>query len=185
MQQWAIREYAKQMVDEGISSSRQIQAGIEKACKQQYRPRPTEFAKLCKPTPEELGIPSLREAYDEVIARRGRFKGKDFEFSHRAVELVDERVGHRVYHMRDADFMELFKGEYEYWVGRAMTGDLPEAKKALEYSTPKKPVIDSYVAKHGKPMLGDDLVSQKIKELGMLVSRKRQAHISTPDDKVA
>jgi hypothetical protein len=34
-------------------------------------------------------------------------------------------------------------------------------------------------------MLGDDLVSQKIKELGMLVSRKRQAHISTPDDKVA
>ena len=185
MQQWAIREYAKQMVDEGVTNSRQIIAGIAKACKQKYRPRPTEFAKLCKPTAEELGIPSLRQTYDEVVARHGKFRNKPFEFSHRVLEIIDERIGFRVHQMRDADFMDLLKGEYEYWLDRAMTGDLPQPRPALEYSTPQKARIDSYVSKHGLPQLGSDTLSQKIKELGVSINRNRKIHISQSDDKVA
>lgn len=183
MQQWAIREYAKQMVDEGISNSKQIQSGITKACKEKFRPRPTEFAKLCKPTAEELGLPSLREAMDEVIARKGKFKHQEFTFSHRIVELICERIGYRVYQMRDHEFTELFKGEYDYWIGRYMSGDLPAAHKALEYTPPTKAKIDSYVANHGLPMLGNDTLSQKIRELGIAVKHKRQGHISTHEQK--
>lgn len=185
MQKWVIREYAKQMVDEGIASSALVKNGIAKACKCKYRPRPTEFAKLCKPSAEELGLPSLRDAYDEVITRRGKFKNRKFEFSHRIVELIDERIGFKLYQMRDSAFSDLFKGEFEYWVSRYMTADLPEPRKALEYTPPTKAKIDSYVSKHGLPQLGSDLLSQKITELGLAVKQNRQAHISTTDDKVA
>lgn len=153
---FALQEYAQQLIAHRITKT-MLEAGMRKAQTLKFRPNPYEFAQLCLPTPKELGLPTEVEVFEEVVKRRGPFKGREFVFSHRLVEIIDERVGYRMYREREDAFRELVAGEYAYWLDRAMRDDLPEYRAALAHVQPKeqRPVAEiiGYKAKPSNPIV--------------------------------
>jgi len=187
LQRFVMGEYAKQITLKGVTNTAQIKAGMLKATQQKYRPNPTEFAKLCLPTPEELGLKDTPSALAELITRRSKYRGQDFTYSHRVLEVVDERIGYRMYEkgMKESDFAALFAGEYEYWVNRFMNGDLPPARKALPYVPNHKARIEQYIEQHGPIVQGDDSLSLRMKALGEKVKKRFISNHDDTEGKVA
>lgn len=186
-QRFIMGEYAQRITLKGVTKAEQIKLGILKAKELRYRPNPEDFAKLCVPTPEELGLKDVKSALDELYARRGRYRGRPFEFSHRVLELVDERIGFKSYTMKEHEFVKLFAGEYEYWCNRFLNGDLPPARKALEYNTtPAKSKVEKYIENHGPVALGDDPQGLRIRALGKAFKQRFVARqLNDSEGKVA
>lgn len=164
--EFVLQEYAQQLVAHRITSD-MLKSGMKKALKLKYRPNPYEFAQLCIPTPQELGIPTEQQVFDDIVLRRGRYKGQEFEFSHRLIEIIDERIGYRMYRMDEKKFRQLLTGEYGYWLDRAIRDDLPEFKAALVYRAPEdtRAPIDVFISRTGhKPKL-DAKLEQRLAEI--------------------
>ncbi|WP_438863782.1 replication protein P [Neptunicella sp.] len=170
MQDWVMREYAQQLVDLRISSD-QLKLGIRKCKTLKFRPNPYQFAQLCKPSAEDLNLPSVDDAFVEVIRRYGVSKGDDnFVFSHRVVALTAERVGFKVYRMPEHDARELFDLEYSYWVTRACEDTLPEVRKAITYVPPEVIPINVYMSDGHIPKV-PEAFNQRLAELGSKLKR--------------
>jgi hypothetical protein len=164
----ALNEYAEQLVGERITTE-MLKRGIKRLKKCQFRPKPYDFAMLCKPTAEDLGLPGVRDCFDEIVARWGKFRheAKKPPFSHRLVEIISERVGYQSYLLKSDEFFELVSGEYSYWFDRAMRGDLPAPAKALEFKRIEKSVIEAVIADGWTPPV-DSPVQRRINELRLL-----------------
>ncbi|QSX32484.1 hypothetical protein JYB87_11980 [Shewanella avicenniae] len=135
-----INEYASRLIRHGIGS-KGLRWGIEhlkqRATTNKWTPNPEEFAQLCKPTAADLGVRPVDEVITEVIAKRRerRVTGRKQEYSHRIVELIDQRVGYNIYVSSEERFRELVQREYDHWVEQAIAGTLPEPRIALEDNT--------------------------------------------------
>ena len=175
-QMWLMNEYAEQIVEQGVTSN-QLRNGLRKAKQEKWLPTPRDFAALCKPSLEEMGLPDIESAYAQQVERRGKYRGQDYVFSHRVLEIIDERIGYRMYRLSGEDFRELFENSYHYWVGRFINNDLPpENTRFLECFISTKPPIESYMENYGRPVsLGTDTLSQRIKELGIEIKLKNRA----------
>ena len=164
----ALNQYAEQLIDERITSE-MLKRGIKRLKKCQYRPKPYDFAMLCKPTAADLGIPGVRECFDEIVARWGKYRheSKKPPFSHRLVDIVSERVGYQCYLLKRDEFYELVSAEYALWLDRAMRGDLPAPAKALEFKRVETSVIEAVIADGWSPPADSPLL-RKINELRLL-----------------
>ena len=163
-----LAEYAEQLIDERITGE-MLKRGIKRLKKCQFRPKPYDFAMLCKPTAEDLGVPGVRACFDEIVARWGKYRHetKKPPFSHRLVEIISERIGYQSYLLKSDEFFDLVSAEYSYWFDRAMRGDLPLPAKALEFKRNETSVIESVIADGWIPPV-DSPVQRRINELRLL-----------------
>lgn len=168
-----MREYAEQLVEHSVTSN-QLQAGFRKAKKEKWLPTPTEFALLCKPTLEELGLPDIKNAFDQIVERHGRYRHDEYVFSHYILEVIDARIGYQGKRLKQEEFKKLFEGEYHYWLGRFINNDLPPTKReGIEHKITTKPPIYEFIERFGRPNeLGDDPLSQKIREFGIGIKHR-------------
>lgn len=87
---------------------------------------------LCKPSVDDLGLPSLDETIREITERYGRFRHSEFEYSHRVIELISSRVGFHVTQESADKFKQRIRPEYNSFIEQAKIGKLPEKRPALE-----------------------------------------------------
>jgi len=96
-----------------------------------------EFLELCKPTPEELGLPSLHKAFNEACTNAHKDNG--FKWSHEAVRQAAIRVTlHYLKHEPRRYSESKFKDHYSDVVDSVIAGnELPSPSGA--YQEPFKP----------------------------------------------
>lgn len=129
----AKREWIKGFMEQGINSLNQIKLGLKKARASQdpYWPTVGKFVAWCKPTAEDLGLPSKEDAYSEVTANFGKFMTA--EWSHQAVfKVAKKATSHSLKNLPEKESRALFYRNYAIMVERVMRGenmqvDIPKA----------------------------------------------------------
>lgn len=108
-----------------------------------FLPSPGEFCEWCLPTSEDIGLPSLEDAFNE--ARRESGKGCQIrQWSHQAVYKAASETG--FYDLKTlADNNSLYKDtkrrfttNYKELVKRVMDGEVLEVPPENRISAPKK-----------------------------------------------
>lgn len=132
------REYAAQLLRNGIGQ-KGVQRGIDAirtSTENLYHaPNPRKFVDMCKPTHEELGIPSEENAIREIIAARGT-RGEKFEYSHFIIQRLDRAVGRQMYELDNARWQKLVKDTYATLTGQYLRGELKAPVALLENNQP-------------------------------------------------
>lgn len=122
----AKREFAKALIENGITSLEQIARGMRQARAQDipFFPSPGMFIKWCELTPESLGLPSVDQAFDDVARRRR---------SHPAVVLAARATRFERQTLTAEEYRPVFAQAYEQLVRRLMNGEDLDAElhKAL------------------------------------------------------
>lgn len=137
-----MREYARLLIHYRIGR-KGLQRGINRlrlrAAESKFTPNPAEFAELCKPTIEELGIPDLETATYEVREARTawRHKKAPYPFSHDVCRYINLRVGYDIHQTSDAEWRQRVSREYHYLVKQAIAGQLPSFRNALPHKEPE------------------------------------------------
>lgn len=106
-----------------------------------FFPSVGKFLELCKPSPQDYGLPTLEAAYREVCDKCGYVGHVDW--SHKAVYHAIKQVGLFDFRqMTNERAFEAFKTAYKATVKAVMNGEvLPEVPKAIERK--KEPVKSS------------------------------------------
>jgi hypothetical protein len=177
-------EYAQQLLRRRVTMA-MFHRGIDRArgqsvCVVTNRdwPTPIEFANLCLPTAEELGLPSFDEmllVFKRFSAHRRGGSGKPFVFNSDFEEHIHFKCCARYRDVKEADWLKLVRAEYDYWLEQYQMGNRPIIQKKLEVIPERVPRINRYIDKVGLPTLGNDVLSQKIRELGMSIKSKTRA----------
>jgi hypothetical protein len=122
----AKREFAKALIENGITSLEQIARGMRQARAQDipFFPAPGMFIKWCELTPESMGLPSLAQAFDDAARRR---------ISHPAVTLAARATRFEAQTLTADEYRPVFEQAYMQLVRRVMDGEDLEAEilKAL------------------------------------------------------
>lgn len=114
----------------GRLKPQQIALGMEACKRRKFPPTLPEFLELCKPTPEQLGIPPLPVAWSEARAMASGQKRRE-DCSHPVVWHAYYEAG-PIGHMTERDARDTFKHCYEVAVDLAVKGEpLREIPKAL------------------------------------------------------
>lgn len=133
-----MREYARQLIVNRVGRVG-LNRGVERlrvrAAHNRFTPNPAEFAVMCKPTPEDLGIPDLATAMHEVRESRStwRHSKTPFPFSHDVCRFIDQRIGYDLYLVSDNEWRQRAKAEYERLVALAVAGNLPTYRHAISH----------------------------------------------------
>ena len=122
----AKREFAKALIEAGVTSLEQVAVGMREARKQTipFFPAPGMFIKWCEVTPESLGMPSIDQALHEIARHK---------ISHPAVKLAAMATRFERGALSASEYRPIFEREYGELVRRAMAGENLEASipKAL------------------------------------------------------
>lgn len=112
----AKREFAKALIEAGITSLEQIAVGMRMARKQSipFFPAPGQFIKWCEITPESMGLPSVDQALHEVGTHR---------YSHPAVELAVKATKFQGQTLTISEYRPVFERAYQMLVRRVMNGE--------------------------------------------------------------
>jgi hypothetical protein len=162
--EFSMREYARHLIEQGVATE-QIPKGMRRAEKRDFCPNPYQFAMLCKPTAEDLKLPSFENVFNEITKRFGIHRFESFAYSHLLVELIAERIGVRMYQMDEVEARKLCKNAYDYWVQRALEGSLPAPRRALPLIIPKEPMVDTFIKTKGYTLVEDKALSDRLNEL--------------------
>ncbi|MER2492335.1 hypothetical protein [Catenovulum sediminis] len=109
-------------------------------------------------------LPNLDETIAEIIQRHGRYRGEDYTYSHRLIELVAKDCGYFVTREPADKFERRARVSHAKWVKKAQKNELPAATPALELKIEAKPVFKSVTAKN--PFQARiDALRQKSKDL--------------------
>jgi hypothetical protein len=138
----AKRSWIKGFMEEGINSLNQIELGLRKARASQdaFWPSVGKFMAWCKPTAEDLGLPSKEDAYREVIANLGEFSTTNW--SHPAVpETVKKVKSYPLKNLSEKELRALFYHYYAIIVEDVRGGEnLPvETPKAITTEPEHRP----------------------------------------------
>lgn len=138
-----MREYMSQIRKNELRVA-DVRKGIErlKTRKEKWTPNPTEFVELCKPSPEELGIPDLDHCMHEIREARGRWRFDKYPFAHDLVRLMNDNVGYELYHCSAQQFRKLCEREYERLLVLARKDSLPKNIKALPRVAEERSVVE-------------------------------------------
>lgn len=117
----AKREFAKALIESGITSLAQIAIGMRTARQQDipFFPSPGTFIKWCEITPESLGLPSMEQAFDDVARHRS---------SHPAVVLAARATRFERQTLTASEYRPVFEQAYSQLVRRVMAGEDLEAE---------------------------------------------------------
>ncbi|GAB5378990.1 MAG: hypothetical protein Alis3KO_00750 [Aliiglaciecola sp.] len=131
------RMWGKTLSRLGISHH-QIRFALDKAIesKMAWPPELPEFLELCE-SPEVMGLPTLEQAYQQVIDRNGRNKFDDeYTWLHHIVCVVNSDVGQYVSQDSERVFKQRFKRAWDHAIAQFKRGKLPPIHSALP--APKK-----------------------------------------------
>ena len=109
-----------------------VRVGLTRSAALDWPPSPAEFAALCKPTPEDLGIPALESAYREAMDIACRRKRRE-DCSHAVVWHALIESGD-LGHMPEDKGRKAFEYTYRVSVDMAMRG---EPLRAIPKALPK------------------------------------------------
>ena len=89
------RELKTAMIEMEINSDLMIQNGINKSMKSgsAFLPNPGDFCRSCLPTPEDYGMPSPFDAFQEAMKKAGQHQSMRDTWSHNAVYLAAANTG--------------------------------------------------------------------------------------------
>lgn len=143
----AKREYMKAFKQAKLVDLEKIKFGVS-----QYRmlpnpfvPSAAQFIAMCEPTPEQLGVPSLDDAWKQVKLQFGQVNRI---FSHGVIDhavLESEIKNLRMLSERKA--FELFARNYEISMKMFARGEkLKEIPKAIEHKYYKNPASDKIIS---------------------------------------
>lgn len=111
----------------GISSDAMINHGLMKMRQggNDFLPNPGKFATWCRPSAEDLGLPSLESAYNEACVQAGR-SPQARRYSHPAV--YEASCGASFFVMRgnpkETNSRNIFKTEYDKVCQRVLGGEI-------------------------------------------------------------
>ena len=179
-----MRSYALLLLRHNIGKSKFFEA-IDKALTRPITdknkndwPSPIEFAELCLPSPKELGLPSFEEVL-KVFARYRAHKRsgstKPFIFNSDFEEQIHFKCCARYRDVKEDEWLESVRAEYDYWVSKYRDGERPIIQPKLTIIPESTPRINRYIEVFGLPELGQDNLSQRIRELGMGLKSKTRA----------
>ncbi len=143
----AKREWMKAFKQAKLTDIEKIKFGVN-----QYRmlstpfvPSPGQFIAMCNPTPEQVGLPSVAEAWKQV---KFQFGNPQMNFKHPVIDhavLESEIKNLRMLSERRA--LELFTRNYEISVRMFLEGqELREIPKAIEVKHYKKPASEKIIS---------------------------------------
>jgi len=130
---------------------RALELGIQR-CREQVRdaartgdaawpPQPLAFAGLCEPRPEDLGLPTMAQAWREASGHAHDPAG--WRWSHEAVRLAGQAVGWwEILHVLPSRVERLerrFAREYEALINRVMAGEDLTPRHLLEHDGNRTP----------------------------------------------
>lgn len=125
--------WVKAFMAENINRIEQIRFGIEQCRKlgSDFAPSVGKFIKLCQPTPEMLGIPSLEKAFCEACSNAHPSMAGQGRWSHQAVWHTAKECGFEPLNRLEISLaMKLFERNYGITVRRMIEG-LPLQKMPL------------------------------------------------------
>lgn len=119
-------EWTRALVDANCTSREQLARGMAKARAQDmpFFPSPGTFIKWCELTPESMGLPSMKQAFEDAARRRN---------SHPAVALAARATRFEAQTLSAEEYRPVFEQAYSQLVRRVMAGDDLESEvlKAL------------------------------------------------------
>lgn len=122
-----MRLYAEQLIKNEIGR-KGLNRGIENLkagnAPSRFTPTPAEFVEMCKPSAEDLGIPSLDDCMHEVREAKGRWRFEKYPFSHELARILSERIGFEFYQMSVNQFKKRCETEYKQLLELARNGQL-------------------------------------------------------------
>lgn len=126
------QEFAKALIENGITSQEQIALGMRRARQENtsYFPSPGQFVAWCQPTPEDMGLPTVEQAFWEANNHRA---------SHPAVELASLHTGYDRTHLPAAKYRPVFERAYLALVRRVVQGDDLEQELVKALPPPEQP----------------------------------------------
>ena len=112
----AKREFAKALIEAGVTSLEQIGVGMREARKQTtpFFPSPGQFIKWCEITPESLGMPNVDQALHEIARHK---------ISHPAVRLAAKATSFDRGALSANEYRPVFERAYGEMVRRVMAGE--------------------------------------------------------------
>lgn len=117
--------WIKAFMAENINRIEQIRFGIEQCRKlgSDFAPSVGKFIKLCEPTPEMLGIPSLEKAFREACRNAHPSMAGQGRWSHQAVWHTAKECGFEPLNRLESSLaMKLFERNYVITVRRMIEG---------------------------------------------------------------
>lgn len=112
----ARQEWTKALVQAGVVTEQSLAFGFKIARTRDipFFPSPGQFIDWCKPTPEVFGLPSVEQAFHEVMTRRAK---------HPAVVLAAKATRRERGELNSSEYMAVFTNAYEQMVRRVMAGE--------------------------------------------------------------
>lgn len=130
----AKREWYKAFMQARLNRVEQIRYGIEKyrLLPNPFVPSPGQFIAMCKPTAEDLGLPSVHLAYREACLNSHPQAEK--KWSHDAIYHAAKETGfHQLSTLPQAQSFVMFERNYEIITRKLLTGEVLTAiPKAIE-----------------------------------------------------
>ncbi|WP_017445780.1 hypothetical protein [Gayadomonas joobiniege] len=105
-------------------------------------PEVSKVIALCQLNQLDQNLPSLEQTIAEIIQRNGRYRGENFEYSHRLIELVAQDCGHFVTREPSDKFERRVRTSHKKWVKQAQKDGLPQRRAALELKIVETPAFE-------------------------------------------
>ncbi len=119
-------EWVKTLAENGVSTVAQVQAGLSRARKdcgdRQFWPSPLQFAKWCKLSAVDAGLPSDENAFREAI--KNYHRSANHAWSHEIVFQAMKETGSWLFsHGKEKEVREVFLRNYSVLVKRVCEGE--------------------------------------------------------------
>ncbi len=154
-------EWLKTLAAQGITSREQVQAGLNRARREQgdrqFWPTPRQFALWCQPTACDLGLPTLQAAFKE--ATRHYHRPDRHKWSHNVVRLAARETGSWMFATGiEKDVLMTFERNYKVLCRRFASNELTDVElpKALPevVNRPTEPAKAKSIIAHLRANLG-------------------------------
>lgn len=173
-------QYIKAFIESGLTNLSNIEHGLKK-CRQdsslKFMPTPAQFISMCKPTPEELGIPSIKQAYDEAVKNSSRYQ-EEKTWSHIVVEHAWKATGaYMLANTNNVAAYPLFERNYQISTRMFIEGKLSEIHVALpaevtsyeSLSEADRELIQNYMYFQKRPQYFENAMSSYDKERAKMI----------------
>ncbi|MDW3058704.1 replication protein P [Vibrio sp. 1978] len=117
------RSYLKGLVENNLYDLREIQYGIRKArsSESDFFPSVGKFISWCKPSAEDMGYPTAREAFNRIA----EYNSQDTRYSLPPLILATfNQIGHwDLTHLPEAKLFPIFESQYGHLIKRLVAGE--------------------------------------------------------------
>jgi hypothetical protein len=167
------KQYAERLLVHSVGP-KLLDIGIER-CKaecveRKWSPNPEEFARLCKPTAAQLGLPDFIEAKAHIIKARGVMKGRDYKFKDDLTHELNRLHGFEMYDMPERQWEARLLSTYQKLYVDAINHRLPKRKEPV--------ALIEYTPKNDQSVSVQDLIEHKdplLRRLGLMRQAAKQA----------